>query len=82
MMKNEVVFITGGASGLGHRQEPQLTHRVANVSPPVMHAGFGECTARKVVAASGRAVIADIHRAQSIARELGPNCVAIQCSVT
>lgn len=24
MMKNEVVFITGGASGLGHRREPQL----------------------------------------------------------
>eukprot|EP00891_Asterochloris_glomerata_P002582 jgi/Astpho2/2582/Aster-04288 len=60
MMKNEVVFITGGASG------------------------FGECTARKVVAAQGKAVIADLtlDKAQGIAKELAPDCLAVQCNVT
>ena len=50
----------------------------------MLHAGFGECSARKVVAAGGQAVIADVilDRAQTIAKELAPNCLAVQCNVT
>ena len=86
IMKNEVVFITGGASGLvQHHQVPHSAGPLdPQTDPNVLPAGFGECIARKVVAAGGQAVIADLQLklAQSIAKELAPNCLAVQCNVT